>query len=612
VTRLAAASLLVRHWPKQGSRQDAAMALAGGLARAGWEPQDIRHFILEMAKAAGDEEAPQRANCVDGTKKKVQSDTPVTGWPRLSQLIGGHVIDRLRTWLMAQGTAKDQIRKIRRGSGKEPEKHRKISAIVLDELRDCGVFYKTSHELYYFDQLDYRLFPLTDLEFRARINDRFDINGTEQSWRFVLEDLHKEALLHGLETTIHPFARYERNTLYVYKGQEKVYKITGESWSIVPNGTDGILFLNPDMESVIDSSDVASSHGLEFVIQLPHFDGKGNLTSKQEAQLYRLWVYSIFFESLLPTKPILLLLGEKGSGKSMGLRALLRALLGKKAQVLSLSKEDAFIAAITSHHLAAFDNLDGEIKWLPNHLATAATGGDVPLRKLYTTNELARYPLRCFLALTAREPDSLTRDDVVDRLLTLRVDRIDSYTPESQILTSIDEARPTIWKELLTTLQRIVKVLEAAHSHPTTHRLADFASLALNIGPVLGIEEKDVKELLEGMDSEKADFALEHNPLYPLLIDWLENKGMKDRQWITTKDLFDEMQELLPSKEKFPKKSASALGRELGRMKPELKGLIEVIGPEKLAGGNNRNFWCIHPGDKLVLTPQDQQEDQTK
>ena len=138
---------------------------------------------------------------------------------------------------------------------------------------------------------------------------------------------------------------------------------------------------------------------------------------------------------------------------------MLRALFGKKAQVLTLSKEkeDAFLAAVTSQHVAAFDNLDGEIKWLPNHLATAATGGDVPLRKLYTTNELARYPVRCFLALTSREPESLTRDDVVDRLLTLKVERFEQvYSPEKQFLADIDAARPKIWTELLQNLQPIV------------------------------------------------------------------------------------------------------------------------------------------------------------
>ncbi|MCX6020332.1 MAG: bifunctional DNA primase/polymerase, partial [Chloroflexi bacterium] len=41
VSRIAACALLARHWPK-GSRQDAAMHLAGGLLRAEWEPDKVR------------------------------------------------------------------------------------------------------------------------------------------------------------------------------------------------------------------------------------------------------------------------------------------------------------------------------------------------------------------------------------------------------------------------------------------------------------------------------------------------------------------------------------------------------------------------------------------
>ena len=66
----------------------------------------------------------------------------------------------------------------------------------------------------------------------------------------------------------------------------------------------------------------------------------------------------------------------------------------------------------------------------------------------------------------------------------------------------------------------------------------------------------------------------------------------------------------------FDRWSKTRRGTNLQQLQPQInrrhKGLIEVIGPEKLAGGNNRNFWCIHPGDKLVLTPKDQQEDQSK
>jgi hypothetical protein len=529
------------------------------------------------------------------------------------ELLGRHVVDQVRGWLVGQGSVKERIQAIRIAKKmQESEKHRKISAMVIQELRELGDFYQTPYELYYFDQQETRLFPLTDTEFRARINERFDINGSEPSWRFVLEDLKKEALIRGQETTIHRFACYEKNILYVYKGEEKVFRITSEGWSVVSNGTEGILFLNPDMEPVAIASDGANSGALETVITIPNFDGSGSLTPKQESQLYRLWVFSLFFESLLPTKPILLLLGIKGSGKTMGLRALLRALFGKKAQVLTLSKDnkDAFEATVTSQHLVAFDNLDGEIPWLPNHLATAATGGDIPKRKLYTTNELVAYPIRCFLALTSREPDSLTRDDVADRLLALKVDRIEQFQPESQFLADIDAARSHIWSELLTNLQGIVKALQTAKMHPSTHRLADFASLALNIGPVLGTKEEEVQQLLEGMDSEKAEFALENNPLFSLLEVWLENGGMGERKWVDSKTLFEEMEILSPLGSKFPYKNAARLSRALKNLKTDLQGWVDVTGPEKIPGGNNKTFWHIHPGANLALAPKDKQEGQ--
>ena len=37
VAKLAAAALMARHWPEEGSRQNAALALAGGLLHAGWD-----------------------------------------------------------------------------------------------------------------------------------------------------------------------------------------------------------------------------------------------------------------------------------------------------------------------------------------------------------------------------------------------------------------------------------------------------------------------------------------------------------------------------------------------------------------------------------------------
>jgi hypothetical protein len=60
VAEVAAAALLARHWPAKGSRQDASQALAGGLARAGWDVERSERFIEAVAVAAHDDELRMR------------------------------------------------------------------------------------------------------------------------------------------------------------------------------------------------------------------------------------------------------------------------------------------------------------------------------------------------------------------------------------------------------------------------------------------------------------------------------------------------------------------------------------------------------------------------
>jgi hypothetical protein len=103
VARLAAAALLVRHWPAEGSRQDAAPALAGGLLRGGWEEEEASEFVSIVAEAEGDEETAKRAKATEYTARRMGHDRPVTGWPRLAELVGKEVTRRVREWLGVRG-----------------------------------------------------------------------------------------------------------------------------------------------------------------------------------------------------------------------------------------------------------------------------------------------------------------------------------------------------------------------------------------------------------------------------------------------------------------------------------------------------------------------------
>lgn len=105
VARLAAAALLARHWPAEGSRNNAALALAGGLLRGGWSGNETAQFVEAVAEAAGDEEAEARALAARGTAKKLSAepDSELTGWPTLADMIGNEVVRRVRGWLRMIG-----------------------------------------------------------------------------------------------------------------------------------------------------------------------------------------------------------------------------------------------------------------------------------------------------------------------------------------------------------------------------------------------------------------------------------------------------------------------------------------------------------------------------
>ena len=99
VARVGAAALLARHWPGRGGRQDAFLALSGGLARAGWAVDEAESFVLALAEATGDDEARSRVDTVARTFEKVKSGDQATGWKTLAGLAGGAVVDRAREWL---------------------------------------------------------------------------------------------------------------------------------------------------------------------------------------------------------------------------------------------------------------------------------------------------------------------------------------------------------------------------------------------------------------------------------------------------------------------------------------------------------------------------------
>ena len=102
--KAAAAALLARHWPGEGSRHQAFLALAGCFRRAGWCEDEATqfHFAIYEVIWPGDVNC---AACIAEVQSTFQKpdDVAITGIPTLAGLVGSKVLETALHWLGIAG-----------------------------------------------------------------------------------------------------------------------------------------------------------------------------------------------------------------------------------------------------------------------------------------------------------------------------------------------------------------------------------------------------------------------------------------------------------------------------------------------------------------------------
>ncbi|MGO9060075.1 MAG: hypothetical protein ACLQU2_22240, partial [Candidatus Binataceae bacterium] len=101
VARLAAASLLVRYYPAEGSQWNASIALAGVLLRNGWSVEEVVDFSTWITLAAtGKDERKKRERDIRNAAERLANDNgPVKGWPSLIEYFTERVAQQIGKWL---------------------------------------------------------------------------------------------------------------------------------------------------------------------------------------------------------------------------------------------------------------------------------------------------------------------------------------------------------------------------------------------------------------------------------------------------------------------------------------------------------------------------------
>ena len=390
----------------------------------------------------------------------------------------------------------------------------------------------------------------------AHLNHVYGLERTELTMKTLYEQMRTHCVNEGTPVDLRRFSAYDtkNHTVYLSTYDGHMWRCSGsdEGPERVQNGEDEVFFIDDDRGQPTEVD--IGPHDLLFdkLTSLNYAkSGLGGITPEQQKMQLIVWMFALAFPDLMPTKPLVILEGPKGAGKTSGIQLIQLALLGRwKAMAISKNQESDFGVLLLRSPIGLLDNIDTYISWLADKVATYATSGEFPKRKLYSDDEEVSIKPHSFPAVATRNPASFRRDDVVDRLIIFRLDRYETFTRLEKLKAFVETNRGKLLGEYLYYVNQIVKAIrEGAYDGEIdeTHRMADFAAFARVVAGVMGWSLETVDELMAAMQAERDMFAAEDDPTVSLIHSWLTSKPRIGQptnigKKVSSSQLFEELQ----------------------------------------------------------------------
>ncbi len=611
VAQLAAAVILVRHWPKKGSRHDCVLPLAGLLLRGGWSADEAERFVGTVVRATGDEEARSRLKDVQSTAVKLANGSAVTGGRTLAKLVGEDVVAKLREWLHLSPSSHSRIvvasplQNAVRSVILDKEvsafdKRRHVADLVATGLRECGEFYRTADgRAFFFSHAERTLLDLEQRQFQHLLTTFTGLSAKEGFFTFTLDVLQATTSRQAPLVQVHTLASFDSSTglLATSDGGGGIwFRERLGKWEQGHNGDHGLLFLTEAEATPWVPEFGANGRALEWYLNQFLF-GHHPLSREDQQTLLQMWLFQQFFPPLRRTRLTPACLGPHGSGKTTGGRLIGRLLLGPAFDVSGIhrDREDAFMAAVTNRVLFGLDNADSRIPWLEDALARYATGERYRLRRLYTTNDEVSYTPRAILMLSSRDPQ-FNRPDVAERLLPLYFERPARYIAEDTIYAGLETRRGAIMGAVLTRLGEIADGLAEVKAPPLAFRMADFAAFGWRVSVGIGASA-EWEKLLRRLEGAQVRFASEGEGTVIALRELLQRD--KSLEGVSVGDLFRRCRALAEEQGILFPRTAQVFGRRISSLRRVIELELGVRMQEETGHGGVR--WVTltpRPGDK--------------
>ncbi len=436
----------------------------------------------------------------------------------------------------------DTVRTIRR----QPKKAHvdivvEIASNILHLEEQYGSFwFRAEGDAFFFDGVDRRVYQVGDRnpDWTSFIVKRYGLMPGDRFRRSTMAYLEAHVRQNApvKEVRRYSFWERERNRLYISNYNGTAWQIDADGVKVVPNGT-GCMFLDDDGGCPCDAVIGNHSKLRAALVDDLSFSPDGAAAPEEQADILWAWLLGLAFGDYFVVRPLLLLEGERGAGKTLAVQRIQTVLKGAPTTMLDGDWDQLPVHLLHAAPVALMDNMDAPLMWLRDRICAYITSGTWIRRKLYTDNERVEIRPKTFLAATSREPSFFRRSDVVDRCLVLRLDRRKVTRSPEDILEELRAERPILLGEWLWHVQRLVAGLTSGKKD-SGERLAGFVRL---FESTTRLDEERVGGVLEALQSEREELIAEEEPILDLLEAWLETPANRGRE-VTTSELYRDLQ----------------------------------------------------------------------
>lgn len=268
------------------------------------------------------------------------------------------------------------------------------------------------------------------------------------------------------------YARGANGEVFIDLGDESgaVVRVDATGWT-VESGGDSILFRRTELTAPMPRPEPGGN--------LEALRGLLNVTDAGWPLLVG-WCLAAMLADI--PRPVLLLTGEQGAGKSSA-AAMLAQLVDPSPAPLRAPPEDVaeWIVGANGSAVVAIDNLSTISDWLSDALCRACTGDGLVKRRLYTDAGLAVVTFRRAVLLTGIDLAGL-RGDLAERLLSVELVRLEAAQrrTHAELWEKFNAARASLFGALLTLLSDVLRELPNVNPE-TLPRMADFARVLMAV-----------------------------------------------------------------------------------------------------------------------------------